>query len=69
MALDGLQARRLETVGIAPKLREPEVGVLYHAFHEQGRAVIELVMPASKSDQWAAVRLVFESTLKVNWIR
>ena len=69
VALDGLQTRRLKAVGIAPKLREPEVSVLYHAFHPKGRAVIELVTPASKSEVLTSVQAVFEASLRLNWIR
>jgi hypothetical protein len=67
--IDGLQVRRLALTGIAPKLREPETGLIYHAFHPQGRAVVELVTPASKSEELAVVRTIFESSLKMNWIR
>jgi hypothetical protein len=67
--LDGLQVHRLLVAGITPRLREAEAGVVYHAFHPQGRAVVELVTPASKTDDLELLQAIFEKSLKANWAR
>jgi S1-C subfamily serine protease len=67
--LGGLAAQRLEIGGTSPKLREPEVGVVYHAFHANGKAVVELAAPLSKVDDLKAIMIVFENSIQVGWVR
>jgi hypothetical protein len=69
VSLASVPANRLLVTGTAATLREPEVALVYHSFHPNGKAVVEFAAPASKVEVLKLVSAVFESTFQVTWAK